>query len=447
MTAVPESRPPGPLPPADALLDEAPCGYVMFADDGTVQHANTTLLSMLGMVRDALVGRHIESVLTVGGRIFYQTHLFPLLRLKGQASEIFLILRAPGGEEVGALVNAVRRERDGAWATECVLMRVHERRKFEDALLRARQDAEAARAEAEERRDELLLANDLLQAQATELEMSQEQLAQQAEELEVQGEELRVLNDALTERAEALERQRSVAEEATRAKSEFLAAMSHELRTPLNAIGGYVQLLEMGIHGPLTPAQREALEKVTRSQRHLLRLINEVLNLARIESRTVEYDVQPIRLREIVDAVLPMIEPQVEARGLSFEVEVPAGIGAMADRSKAEQVLLNLLSNAVKFTARGGRLRVVARENPQPGEGVQLIVEDTGVGIPANRLAQVFEPFVQVDVSPSGRSAGTGLGLAISRDLARGMGGDLTASSTLGKGSRFCLALPVAIGS
>ncbi|MEP6991297.1 MAG: ATP-binding protein [bacterium] len=444
MTAADNPLRPPALATADALLEDAPCGFVVFADDGTVRHANATLLSMLGRAREAVVGRHFDSVLTVGSRIFYQTHLFPLLRLHGRADEIFLALRAADGEEVGALLNAVRRERDGVWATECVLMHVRERPKFEDALLRAKKEAEGARAEAEKRRDELLAANELLRAQAIRLELSTEQLSRQAEELEMQAEELQVLNDTLTEHAEELERQRKVAEEATRAKGDFLAAMSHELRTPLNAIGGYVQLLEMGIHGPLAPAQLEALEKVTRSQRHLLRLINEVLNLARIEARGVEYELRPVRLKDVVAAVLPMIEPQAAARRLSLTVDVPASLCAMADPPKAEQVLLNLLSNAVKFTPPGGHLRVVGSEDPGSHDRVQLIVEDTGLGIPADRLAQVFEPFVQVDVSPAGRSEGSGLGLAISRDLARGMGGNLTATSTPGIGSRFCLELPVA---
>jgi signal transduction histidine kinase len=367
------------LPTGDSLLDCAPCGFVAFTDDGTVRVVNQTLLDMLGLTREAVVGRHVENVLTVGSKIFYQTHLFPLLRLHGRAEEIFLLLRSGSGEEVGVLLNAVRRERGGEWVTDCALMRVRERRKFEDALIRARQE---------------------------------------------------------------LERQRGLADEANQAKSAFLAAMSHELRTPLNAIGGYVQLLEMGIHGPVTPAQEEALGKVARSQRHLLRLINEVLNLARIEAGRVSYDLQRVTLREIVDAVLPMIEPQLTERGLAIDVDVPDSLAVRADRDKAEQVLLNLLGNAVKFTPRGGRVRVEASAGDGVPRRVQLRVEDSGVGIPADRLEQVFEPFVQVSVDPARRGEGSGLGLAISRDLARGMGGELTATSAVGRGSTFTLELP-----
>ena len=367
--------------PIDPLLDAAPCGFLTFDDDGTVRLVNATFLEMLGVARDAVVGRHVEHVLTVGSRIFYQTHLFPLLRLHGRAEEIFLLFRSASGEEVGALVNAIRRERDGVPVTDCAVMRVRERRKFEDALVRAKQE---------------------------------------------------------------VERQRAIAEEANRAKSAFLAAMSHELRTPLNAIGGYVQLLELGIHGPVTAAQMEALQRVARSQRHLLRLINEVLNLARIEAGGTHYDIKPLVLRELVDAVLPMIEPQMAERGLSCEIRVSADLAVLADRDKTEQVLLNLLGNAVKFTPRGGQVRVAAALVPDHPERVQLHVEDTGIGIASDRLEQVFEPFVQVNVDPASRVEGTGLGLAISRDLARGMGGELTARSVLGIGSTFTLELPAA---
>jgi PAS domain S-box-containing protein len=429
---------------ADSLLEDAPCGFVAFTDDGTVRVVNRTLLEMLGLAREAVVGHHVETMLTVGSRIFYQTHLFPLLRLQGRADEIFLLLRTAAGAEVGALLNAVRREHDGDAVTHCVVMRVQERQRFEDALLRAKREAESAQATSEASRAELQAANALLEQQAMELETSQQQLNEQTEQLEVRGQELEAMNDELLERSLELERQRSIADEANHAKSAFLAAMSHELRTPLNAIGGYVQLLEMGIHGPVTAAQTDALGKVARSQRHLLRLINEVLNLAKIEAGSVHYELQRVVLREIVDDVLPMVEPQLTERGLSCELDVPVELAVRADRDKAEQVLLNLLGNAVKFTPRGGRVRVAACRDATSPQRMLLRVEDTGVGIPADRLEQVFEPFVQVNVDPARRAEGTGLGLAISRDLARGMGGGLTATSVVGEGSTFTLELPAA---
>ena len=218
------------------LLDRAPAGFLSFADDGTILVANTTMAHMLGYTRAELEGRRVESLMSVGARIFYQTHFFPLVRLHGHAEEIFLLLRSAEGEEVGVLANAARHERGGAWATDCVMIRVQERRKFEDELLRARRDAEQARGAAEARSAELSEANDMLEAQALELELAQHHLQEQAVELEAQKEELQVINEELLERTEELDRQRAAAEEANRAKSSFLAVMSHELRTPLNAI-------------------------------------------------------------------------------------------------------------------------------------------------------------------------------------------------------------------
>ncbi|MFL5563015.1 MAG: ATP-binding protein [Gemmatimonadaceae bacterium] len=426
-----------------SLLETAPCGFAVFADDGIVRYANATLLEMLGLARDAVVGHHVEKLMSVGSRIFYQTHLFPLLRMQHRAEEIFIALRSANGQEVGALLNATRRERGGEWLTECVVIRVRERQKFEDALLPAKKQAEEARAEAESRRADLQQANEILEQQAVELEVSQQQLSEQAAELETQQESLQALNDQLMQRSADLEKQREIADEANRAKSAFLASMSHELRTPLNAIGGYVQLLAMGIHGPVTPAQAETLEKVTRSQRHLLRLINEVLNLARIEAGRVNYDIERAVVRDIVNAVTPMVEPQLAEKQLTLSADVPASLAVMTDRDKAEQILLNLLGNALKITRSGGRVTVRASPDVAP-DRTRIEVIDTGIGIPPNRLQEIFEPFVQVDVSAAGAARGTGLGLAISRDLARGMGGDLSATSVLDEGSTFVLTLPSA---
>ena len=425
----------------DERLDHAPCGYASFGDDGRLAAVNATLLQRLGFAREELLGRHVETILTIGSRIFYQTHLFPLVKLHGRAEEIFLLLRERDGADVGVLCNAVRREQQGAAATDCVFLEVRERRKFEAALLEARQTAERALSALEARTREVDEANERLEEQALELELQQQQLRDQAAELERRSEALQALNDGLSVRSDELQRQRAAADDANQAKSSFLAMMSHELRTPLNAIGGYVQLLEMGVHGPIGEAQREALARVDKNQRHLLRLINDVLNLSRIEAGRVDYAAEPVPLAEVVASVMPMVELQIASRGLQLDVAVPPGLVARADRDKVQQVLLNLLTNAYKFTGEGGRVCVEGDAVPPPGP-VLLRVRDTGAGIPAGMLQRIFEPFIQVDASRTRAAEGTGLGLAISRDLARGMGGDLTVESTPAVGSTFTLTLP-----
>jgi PAS domain S-box-containing protein len=257
---------------------------------------------------------------------------------------------------------------------------------------------------------------------------------------ERQASELRDLTEQLRRQAVELEERRREAEQANRAKSEFLAAMSHELRTPLNAIGGYAELMELGISGPVNEQQREHLERIRRSQQHLLGIINDILNFSRIEAGQLSYDLDPFPVRRALESVAQMIEPQ--ARGKELRIGVDGcgdGIVAHADAAKVEQILLNLLSNAVKFTAPGGAISISCRED---GDVVAIAVRDTGIGIPADKLEAVFEPFVQVGRTLTSLREGTGLGLAISRDLARAMGGGLTVASAPGAGSTFTLTLP-----
>ena len=250
---------------------------------------------------------------------------------------------------------------------------------------------------------------------------------------------------------QALERERSAradAEAATKAKSQFLTVMSHELRTPLNAIAGHVELVEMGVHGPLNDAQRDALLRVQRSQRHLLALINNVLNLARIETGNIEYSLGEVALVPLLADVTALVAPLFTAKDVSCGLIVPSEqppdvpLAVRADSEKVRQIVINLLTNALKFTPSGGHVTVQAGRSADAVSMACVRVIDTGIGIAPSKLDAIFEPFVQLAAPSGSQRDGVGLGLAISRDLARGMGGDVTVESAEGAGTTFLLSLP-----
>ncbi|NUQ21124.1 MAG: PAS domain-containing protein [Gemmatimonadaceae bacterium] len=235
------------------------------------------------------------------------------------------------------------------------------------------------------------------------------------------------------------------AEAASRAKGQFLAVMSHELRTPLNAIGGYAELMEMGLRGPITEQQRSDLARIRKSQRHLLGLINQVLNYTRVETGATTYDITDVAVGDALASAEALIVPQVRAKGLTYVLAAsdPA-LRVRADVDKLQQILLNLLGNAVKFTDEGGRITVTPAAT---GDTVSIAIADTGIGIDPAKLPSIFDPFVQADQRLTRAAEGIGLGLAISRDLARGMRGDLRVESREGVGSTFTLRLPASTAS
>jgi signal transduction histidine kinase len=258
------------------------------------------------------------------------------------------------------------------------------------------------------------------------------------------------------ERARQLTHEREArveAEAASRAKSDFLAIMSHELRTPLNAILGYSELIELGISGSIPEPVRDQVGRMRRAAKHLLGLVNDILDLAKFEAGRMSVASTPALASDAVGSALTLVLPQAEARNLTLSVlpsvnELPPYIG---DDERVRQILVNLLSNAVKCTEPGGSITIDgemtatpdARARLQPrGAHIRLSVTDTGSGIEPEKLTAIFEPFVQAEKGPTRAREGSGLGLTIGLRFARAMGGDITVESTVGTGSTFTLWLP-----
>jgi len=250
-------------------------------------------------------------------------------------------------------------------------------------------------------------------------------------------------NTEIEERKQAeveLRRLTVEAQEADKAKAAFLAAMSHELRTPLNAIGGYAQLMEMGVRGPITEDQRVDLLKIQRSKNHLDALVSDVLNFAKLGSGKMEYHIATVDVQGIIQSVLEMVAPQIAAKELRIApFTTPRQLTVVADSDKLRQILINLFGNALKFTPTGG---VISLDIKATEYEVAISVTDTGIGIPEEQQARIFEPFTQAGRALDARDQGVGLGLAISRQFARAMRGDLRVMSEPGKGSTFTLTLP-----
>jgi signal transduction histidine kinase len=240
---------------------------------------------------------------------------------------------------------------------------------------------------------------------------------------------------------EEARRAKEVAEAASRAKSEFLAMMSHELRTPLNAIAGYTELLELGISGPVSDMQREQLGRIRRSQRHLLGIIEDLLDLSRLEHGVpADIELGPVPVHETLGSLEALIAPQLQARNLTYIYNPGEGdLVAYGNRARVEQIVLNLLSNAIKYTAPGGRIGLSSEMH---GGRVEIRVSDTGTGIPENVRSRVFEPFFTT--KEVGRGTGQGLALAHTA-IVKKHGGEIWFETEVGKGTTFFIRLPLAL--
>src|SRR5688572_25932454 len=271
-----------------------------------------------------------------------------------------------------------------------------------------------------------------------------ERIAMHSFNLELLSRDLLDANVRLEERAQQVN-------EANMAKSRFLANVSHELRTPLNAIVGYNALALSGLYGEVTPELRGAHDRIRAAADHLLRVVNDVLDLSKIEVGRMEVDLRGVGLEGLLEDVVSIVEPVAEAKDVRIDLVVARELPPIiTDARHVRQILMNLATNAIKFTERGSVTIVAKRAEPSDSSrAVVVAVEDTGIGIPAEDLDRIFEEFEQV--RPSGRgdslARGTGLGLAVSRKLARLLGGDVIAKSHLGVGSRFTLVLPPESGA
>lgn len=266
-----------------------------------------------------------------------------------------------------------------------------------------------------------------------------QQIADQAAIALYNAQSYEYLEQLVQERTQELEQEKRVSEVANRAKSEFLATMSHELRTPLNAILGLSQILLNQLFGGLNPKQLEYISHIHSSGEHLLQLINDILDLAKVEAGQETLTLTPVVIPELCDYCLALVREQAYQQGLQLVSQIDPAIEILiADERRLRQMLLNLLSNAVKFTP-AGTVSLIIEKQP---DGVAFIVEDTGIGIAPEKLPLLFQPFSQLDSQLNRQYPGTGLGLVLTRNLSRLHGGNVTVQSTPGRGSRFTLYLP-----
>jgi len=265
-----------------------------------------------------------------------------------------------------------------------------------------------------------------------------EQVKRHSEELR---QKVREATAELAEQNELLRRQAFQLEQASAAKSQFLANVSHELRTPLNAVMGYTHLLLEGVSGELQPAQLDKLNRIDANARHLLAVINDLLDISRIESGKMPMQIEQVRLPELIDEVMAEVEPLIAGTRLAVLRELaPELPEILTDRQKVKQIVMNLLSNALKFTPEGSVS--IRLEHVPPADEILIAVTDTGIGVAEENQKTIFEAFEQANSSYARRQGGTGLGLSICRRLAQLLEGRITLVSGLGKGSTFTLYLP-----
>ncbi|GAC1421082.1 MAG: hypothetical protein NVSMB53_19720 [Gemmatimonadaceae bacterium] len=379
------------------LFDLAPEPYVVTDGVGTIEEVNAAASQLFGLQGKSLVGKPIAMFVDESSRSEFETRL-DALGDEARVGTWMVEARVRDGRlaSVEATVSTLEGPLDGTSSLCWLLRDVSERRDSEESLQALNRSLNA-------------------------------RVAQRTRELEL----------AL----EGEQRARREAEAANRIKSELFARLSHEFRTPLHAVSGYLEILQQNIHGGLNLEQRRDVERIHQAQEHLLALVNMILDFAKLEGGTVELSMAEIPIEETLRGAEALVAPQFAKKGVKYRH--PSGdpsLTVFADREKVQQIVVNLLANAVKFTPAGGAVELDWRVED---ETLLIRVRDTGSGIPEDKLEEIFEPFVQLRGAGSLPTGGTGLGLPISRDLARAMGGDVSATSTVRVGSVFTLTLPL----
>lgn len=481
----------------DPLLaaDQLPCGLVAVGDDGGIRAANRELTDWLGRDASQLRGQNIDVLFTSAGRLLYHSYVYPLLKLHGRVDEIELSLQGENGKRIDVLLSAQRNLEADAGLIRCVFHRVRERQRLEDQLLNLRLAAQylpgvmfqlletdageqSVPFASEKAREFFGVGSTELQANAkplwhsvpaddlASLHASRRQSADTGSEwrckfrvireqpprirwLEIHAAPQRRPDDSTLwhgyiadvtehhEREQALIEKES-AQRSSRAKSEFLARISHELRTPLNSVLGFSRLLELELHDTLQPDQLRKLQSIESSGRDLLFLINEILDISRIEAGHMQLDIDAIALQPLFEKLQQQFSPVAMDADISLHVQPTGKLAVTADPQRLQQVLSNLISNAIKYSPRHCDISIRTQER---GDCVRIEVEDQGRGLDRAQISALFQPFNRLGAERSGVE-GTGLGLVITRALIEKMRGTIAVTSEPGRGSCFAVELP-----
>ena len=380
-----------------SVVELAPDSIITVDMKGVITSCNTAATRILGYSKDELIGKHFSKIGVLPARDIPKFLKLFKSALEGELTKpLELTFCHKDGTRILAEVRVALLKKDGKTiGLQAISTDITERKRAEEELRKYRDHLE----------EQVTVRTRELEKKATELEEATLRL-----------------------------------QEADRLKSVFLASMSHELRTPLNAIIGFTGILLLGMVGELNEEQRKQLTLVKKSANHLLSLIMDVLDIARIEAGRVVPSPEEFELDDVVREVVEAFSPAVSEKGLELISDVPEGITLFSDRRRVKQVLMNFVSNAVKFTDRGS-VRVAAKISE--GEKVELRVTDTGIGIKEEDMRRLFQPFQQIDMSLTKRHEGTGLGLYLCQKVAALLGGDVWAKSEFGRGSEFVFTVPL----